>query len=65
MISFLKIDIEGEINIPNIFRKFFNDLDQKKNNFFTDISNYILYETGQPTHSYDTIKQMESYYLKK
>ena len=25
-----------------------------KNNFFTDISNYISYETGQPTHCYDS-----------
>ena len=28
----------------------------KKNNFFTDISNYISYETGQPTHCYDAEK---------
>ena len=27
-----------------------------KNNFFTDISNYISYETGQPTHCYDANK---------
>ena len=24
-----------------------------KNNFFTDVSNYLSYETGQPTHCYD------------
>ncbi|MDA0754152.1 MAG: phenylalanine--tRNA ligase beta subunit-related protein, partial [Candidatus Marinimicrobia bacterium] len=27
-----------------------------KNNFFTDISNYISYERGQPTHCYDSKK---------
>tara|TARA_B100002052_G_scaffold242173_1_gene226900 strand:- start:8486 stop:10402 length:1917 start_codon:yes stop_codon:yes gene_type:complete len=54
LISFLKIDVEGEIKpYKTYLESFFNDLDQKKNNFFTDISNYILYETGQPTHSYD------------
>mgnify|MGYP000157643546 CR=1 FL=1 len=24
-----------------------------KNNFFTDVSNYLAYEIGQPTHCYD------------
>ena len=32
------------------------DLKLNKNNFFTDISNYISYETGQPTHCYDCAK---------
>ena len=27
-----------------------------KNNFFTDVSNYLSYETGQPTHCYDANK---------
>ena len=56
-ISFLKIEIE---NIPSNYDqeldKYFTDLDIKKNNFFTDISNYISYETGQPTHCYDSSK---------
>ena len=38
---------------------YFSDLDIKKNNFFTDISNYISYETGQPTHCYEA-KKLES-----
>jgi phenylalanyl-tRNA synthetase beta chain len=56
-ISFLKIDIEGEVKpYAQYLESFFNDLDQKKNNFFTDVSNYILYELGQPTHCYDNDK---------
>ena len=35
---------------------YFKDLNIKKNNFFTDISNYIAYELGQPTHCYDSNK---------
>ena len=35
------------------FSSYFDNLNIKKNNFFTDISNYISYETGQPTHCYD------------
>lgn len=53
-ISFLKIEIE---NTPEEYKgdlaDYFDDLYLKKNNFFTDISNYISYETGQPTHCYD------------
>ena len=56
-ISFLKIEID---EIPHDYddelEKYFKDLDIKKNNFFTDISNYISYETGQPTHCYDSQK---------
>ena len=56
-ISFLKIEID---EVPHHYddglEKYFKDLDVKKNNFFTDISNYISYETGQPTHCYDSRK---------
>ena len=56
-ISFLKIDIEDEISPYNKFLKeYFDDLDIGMNNFFTDISNYLSYETGQPTHCYDSKK---------
>ena len=48
-ISFLKIEIE---KIPKKYKPYLNDyfedLDLNKNNFFTDISNYLSYETGQP-----------------
>ena len=53
-ISFLKIEID---TLPSEYQgalnHYFKDLDIKKNNFFTDISNFIMYETGQPTHCYD------------
>lgn len=56
-ISFLKIEIE---KIPSEYKpyldNYFKDLDLNKNNFFTDISNYLSYETGQPTHCYDASK---------
>jgi phenylalanyl-tRNA synthetase beta chain len=56
-ISFLKLEID---NIPHTYKGYLNDyftnLNLNKNNFFTDISNYISYETGQPTHCYDANK---------
>lgn len=56
-ISFLKIDIEEDIKpYEGLLQNYFNDLNINKNNFFTDISNYISYEMGQPTHCYDAKK---------
>ena len=57
-ISFLKIDLQNlEIETyKGELKNYFADLDIKKNNFFTDVSNYISYETGQPTHCYDASK---------
>ena len=56
-ISFLKIEIEGEITAySGKLKEYFKDLNINKNNFFTDISNYISYEMGQPTHCYDAKK---------
>jgi len=56
-ISFLKLEID---KIPDTYNNYLNnyflDLNLNKNNFFTDISNYISYETGQPTHCYDANK---------
>lgn len=53
-ISFLKVDIE---RLPDHyhgqFSDYFSKLNLKKINFFTDVSNFISYETGQPTHCYD------------
>ncbi|MDB2582775.1 phenylalanine--tRNA ligase beta subunit-related protein, partial [Gammaproteobacteria bacterium] len=53
-ISFLKLEID---QIPETYigslGNYFLDLSLNKNNFFTDISNYLSYETGQPTHCYD------------
>ena len=56
-ISFLKLEVD---KIPDSYKgylkDYFIDLNLNKNNFFTDISNYISYETGQPTHCYDANK---------
>ncbi len=56
-ISFLKLEID---QAPEIYKSsleaYFSDLNLSKNNFFTDISNYLSYETGQPTHCYDAKK---------
>ena len=53
-ISFLKLEID---QVPETYKDclddYFLDLGLNKNNFFTDISNYLSYETGQPTHCYD------------
>jgi len=53
-ISFLHIEVDV---LPDkyepYFENFFTELNIKKNNFFTDISNYLAYEMGQPTHCYD------------
>ena len=56
-ISFLKLEVD---KIPNEYtgslNNYFIDLDLNKNNFYTDVSNYLSYETGQPTHCYDAKK---------
>ena len=56
-ISFLKIEID---KIPKKYKQYLSDyfktLNLNKNNFFTDVSNYLSYETGQPTHCYDASK---------
>jgi phenylalanyl-tRNA synthetase beta chain len=56
-ITFLKLEIDKN---PNLYKEYldnyFKDLNLNKNNFFTDISNYLSYETGQPTHCYDSTK---------
>jgi phenylalanyl-tRNA synthetase beta chain len=53
-ISFLKLEID---KVPELYKNslenYFSDLNLSKNNFFTDVSNYLAYETGQPTHCYD------------
>ena len=53
-ISFMQIEIE---QVPTKYEPYleayFADLGINKNNFFTDISNYLAYESGQPTHCFD------------
>ena len=56
-ISFLELEVE---NLPDQYHGFlesyFKDMQIGKNNFFTDISNYLSYELGQPTHCFDKSK---------
>ena len=53
-ISFLNIQINDQVSeYKDYLNDYFIDLNINKNNFFTDVSNYVAYEMGQPTHSYD------------
>ena len=58
-ISFLEMEIcETSPIYKEYLENYFNILGNNKTNLFTDISNYISYELGQPTHCFDrdTIK---------
>ena len=64
--AFLKIEIEDNIKeYKDDLEDYFDIFDAKKINFFTDISNYLAYETGQPTHCYDFSKLGKSIHLKE
>lgn len=53
-ISFLEIEIEESIaEYKPYIENYFNTVGGNKTNLFTDISNYISYELGQPTHCFD------------
>ena len=53
-ISFLEIEIEEATeNYKPYLENYFSGLGNKKTNFFTDISNFISYELGQPTHCFN------------
>lgn len=53
-ISFLKLEVKSTPEVyKDYLENYFKDLEIKKNNFFTDVSNYVNYEMGQPTHCYD------------
>ena len=65
-ISFLKLEINKEVHeYKGPLRDYFNDLHLTKNNFFTDVSNYLMYEIGQPTHCYDASKIKDKILLKE
>ncbi len=54
-ISFLEIEIDENISpYKPYLENYFLNLGNNKINFFTDISNYISYEMGQPTHCFDS-----------
>jgi len=53
-ISFLEIEIKDVMPVyKSYLENYFNTIGGNKTNLFTDISNYISYELGQPTHCYD------------
>ncbi|MDA9118117.1 phenylalanine--tRNA ligase subunit beta [Gammaproteobacteria bacterium] len=53
-ISFLEIEIEdSKVEYKPYLENYFNTVGGNKANLFTDISNYISYELGQPTHCFD------------
>lgn len=53
-ISFLEIEIENYSHeYKPYLESYFSLLGNNKVNFFTDISNYLSYELGQPTHCFD------------
>ena len=63
-ISFLKIVIKEPISSYKPYLdSYFKDLNIPKKNFFTDVSNYLAYEIGQPTHCYDFQKVKDGFTL--
>lgn len=53
-ISFLEIEIEDRsAGYRPYLENYFNFIGCNKTNLFADISNYISYELGQPTHCFD------------
>ena len=64
-ISFLEIEINEKIDeyMPYL-ENYFVKMQINKTNFFTDVSNYISYELGQPTHCYDREKLGKDLVLK-
>tara|TARA_B100001115_G_scaffold184583_1_gene187691 strand:- start:1376 stop:3280 length:1905 start_codon:yes stop_codon:yes gene_type:complete len=53
-ITFLELEIGDDISrYEPYLESYFSKIGNKKTNFFSDISNYISYELGQPTHCYD------------
>ena len=53
-ISFLEIEIENsKVEYKPYLENYINAIGGNKTNLFTDISNYISYELGQPTHCFD------------
>lgn len=56
-ISFLNIEIVDNISeYEPYLESYFKVFNINKNNFFTDVSNYVAYELGQPMHCYDYSK---------
>ena len=65
-ISFLQVEIDSPPSkYKDYLENYFIELELTKNNFFTDVSNYIQHEIGQPTHCYDFSKLDGSLTLKR
>ena len=65
-INFLLIEVEKiPSNYKSYLQSYFDELSINKNNFFTDISNYVSYEQGNPTHCYDLDKVGDQLVLEK
>ena len=65
-INFLYIEIDNKVNsYKDYLQSYFQDLPNNRVNFFTDISNYVSYELGQPTHCYDFLSLQGTLELKK
>ena len=53
-ISFLEIEVnEPKFEYQPYLKNYINLIGNKKTNLFTDISNFVSYELGQPTHCFD------------
>lgn len=53
-ISFLYLEVDQiNNNYEDYLENYFSDLNINKNNLFSDVSNYVSYELGQPSHAYD------------
>lgn len=65
-ISFLEIETDGIVNsYSNYIKNFFEDTSSNSINLFTDISNYVSYELGQPSHCYDLEKMSKDISFEK
>jgi phenylalanyl-tRNA synthetase beta chain len=53
-ISFLELEVEdSKVEYKPYLENYFDTIGSNKINLFTDISNYISYELGQPTHCFE------------
>ena len=56
-ISFLEIEVlDTKVKYEPYLENYFKNYGKKSINLFTDISNYLSHECGQPTHCYDKEK---------
>ncbi len=66
IIFFLHIEID---KVPTKYKgylqSYFDELNINKNNFFTDVSNYVSYEIGNPIHCYDSERVGNQLFLER